>query len=117
MAQVALKMHKVVQDPRDVLRTEAEMHVSAWVKLGHVINPIGYLEAHDKTGTPAILVLEVAMYVHSNLPVGYLNARDRTSTTMILVLEVGMCAHRNIPAVNQAALYGANNGAPVKKKW
>lgn len=56
-------MHKLVHDPGEVLRTEAEMHVSAWVKLGHVISPIGYLEAHDITGTPAMLVLEVGMYV------------------------------------------------------
>lgn len=62
--QVALKMHKVVQDPEEVLRAEAEMHVNAWVKLRHVISPIGYLEAHGKTGTPAILVLEDSMYVH-----------------------------------------------------
>lgn len=66
MLQVALKMHKVVQDPRGILRTEAEMHVNAWVKLGHVISPLGYLKAHDQTGTPAMLVLELAMYVHRN---------------------------------------------------
>lgn len=65
--QVALKMHKVVQDPRDILRTEAGMHVNAWVKLGHVIRPLGYLKAHDQTGTPAMLVLELAMYVKPKL--------------------------------------------------
>lgn len=56
-------MHTLVQDPNRLLRKEAEVHVLAWLKLGYVLSPLGFLAAHDKTGTPAILVLEIGMCV------------------------------------------------------
>lgn len=116
--QVALKMHKVVQDPREVLRTEAEIHVNAWVKLGHVIRPIGYLKAHDQTGTPAMLVLEVVMYVHQIIRH---EKRDKTprftrlreAVTIAIGIRYTPCLHVTYMCWQ---LQGKRGSSPVRKK-
>ena len=59
--KVAAKVPLVVQDPLGKLRAEAEKHAQAWMELDHVLRPIGFLAAHDTTGTPAVLLTEIAM--------------------------------------------------------
>lgn len=60
--QVIIKLPRVAEDSPGLLREEAEAHLHAWLSLGqHVLSPIGFLEAHGETGTPAMLVLENCM--------------------------------------------------------
>ena len=59
--QVAAKVPRVVQDPFGELRAEAEEHAKAWRDVDHVLLPFGFLSAHDQTGTPAVLLTEIAM--------------------------------------------------------
>lgn len=59
--QVAIKIHKLPHDPLNQLRAEADMHTRAWLRLDHVLRPLGYLPAHAPTETPAMLVLEIAL--------------------------------------------------------
>lgn len=59
--KVALKVHKVVDDPHRHLRSEAEIHAQAWTELRNVVRPLGFLAAHEITGTPALLVMEICM--------------------------------------------------------
>ena len=61
LEQVATKIPKLLQDPLHQLRDEADIHARAWARLPHVLRPLGFLAAHDPTGTPAMLVLEVAL--------------------------------------------------------
>ncbi|CAM9827730.1 unnamed protein product [Ascophyllum nodosum] len=65
--QVAAKLPIVVHDPLGKLRAEAEKHVQAWMELDHVLRPIGFLAAHDTTGTPAVLLMEMATPLNSFL--------------------------------------------------
>ena len=58
---MAAKVPCVVQDPLGELRAEAEKHAKAWMELDNVLLPFGFLSAHDQTGTPAVLVMEIAM--------------------------------------------------------
>lgn len=55
------KVPRVVQDPLGELRAEAEEHAKAWSELDHVLPPIGLLSTHDQTGSPAVLLMEIAM--------------------------------------------------------
>ncbi|CAN0058885.1 unnamed protein product, partial [Ascophyllum nodosum] len=64
---VAAKVPIVVQDPLGKLRAEAEKHAQAWMELDHVLRPIGFLAAHDTTGTPAVLLTEIATPLDSFL--------------------------------------------------
>lgn len=59
--QVAVKVNKVVHDPLRKLQDEAQMHAHAWEQLDYVIKPLGFLPAHDSTGTPAMLVMEIGV--------------------------------------------------------
>ena len=59
--QVATKVPRVAQTPLGELRAEAERHVQAWMELSHVLRPLGFLAAHDQTGSPAALVMEIGM--------------------------------------------------------
>lgn len=59
--QVAIKIPNVVYDPMGQLRAEAAMHAEAWLRLDNVLRPLGFLAAHDETGTPAMLVMEIAV--------------------------------------------------------
>ena len=61
--QVAVKVPRVVHDPLEELRAEAEQHAKTWMELEHVLLPFGFLSAHGETGTPAALVTEIAMRV------------------------------------------------------
>lgn len=61
MDQVAVKVPRVVHDPYGELRADAEKHAQAWLELNHVLLPFGFLSAHEQTGTPAALVMEIAM--------------------------------------------------------
>lgn len=61
MNQMAVKVPTVVQDPLGELRAEAEMHAHAWLELDNVLRPFGFLAAHHQTGTPAALLMEIAM--------------------------------------------------------
>ncbi|CAM9571594.1 unnamed protein product, partial [Ascophyllum nodosum] len=65
--KVAAKVPTVVQDSLGELRDEAEKHAQAWMDLDHVLRPIGFLAAHDTTGTPAVLLMEIAMPLDSFL--------------------------------------------------
>ncbi|CAM9571173.1 unnamed protein product [Ascophyllum nodosum] len=65
--KVAAKVPIVVQDPLGELCAEAEKHAQAWMELDHVLRPIGFLAAHDTTGTPAVLLMEIAMPLGSFL--------------------------------------------------
>ena len=58
---MAAKVPRVVQDPLGELRAEAEKHAQAWMELDHVLRPFGFLSAHGETGTPAVLLMEIAM--------------------------------------------------------
>lgn len=60
-AQVAVKVSRMVADPTNRLRDEAEMHAQAWTRLGHVLRPVGFLSAHEATDTPAALVTEIGV--------------------------------------------------------
>lgn len=64
---MAAKVLRVVQDPHGELRAEAEKHAQAWMELDHVLRPIGFLDAHDPTGTPAVLLMEIGMPLDSFL--------------------------------------------------
>lgn len=59
LSQVAVKMNAVVEDPRQELQNEAELHFQAWIRLPHVVRPLGFLPAHAPTGFPAVLVMEL----------------------------------------------------------
>ena len=59
--QVAAKVPKVVEDPNGDLCAEEEKHAEAWMKLDSVLQPFGFLVAHGDTGTPAVLLMEIAM--------------------------------------------------------
>lgn len=59
--QVAAKIPKLSTNPRNELHAEADMHARAWLQLNHVLRPMGYLPAHTPTGTPAMLLMEIAV--------------------------------------------------------
>lgn len=59
--QVAAKVPKVVEDLYGELCAEEEKYAEAWRKLDNVLQPLGALVAHDDTGTPAVLLMEIAM--------------------------------------------------------
>lgn len=61
MNQVAAKVPRVVQDPLGELHEEAKKHAQAWRELQYVLRPYGFLTAHGETGTPAVLMMEIAM--------------------------------------------------------
>ena len=58
---MAAKVPRVVQDPLGKLCAEAEKHAKAWMELDNVLLPFGFMAAHDETGTPAVLLTEIAM--------------------------------------------------------
>lgn len=43
------------------------MHARAWVRLEHVLRPLGFLDPHEPTRTPPMLVLEIALPLSSFL--------------------------------------------------
>lgn len=60
--QVALKIND--SDRRDShhsLEEEANMHAQAWLHLDNIIEPLGFLDAHDPTSNPAMLVMEIGL--------------------------------------------------------
>lgn len=54
-------MNNEASDPLHQLQTEAEMHAAAWASLDHVLTPLGFIVAHDTSGTPAMLILEIGL--------------------------------------------------------
>ena len=52
-----------VKVPRVVLRAEVEKHTKALMELDNVFIPFGSLTAHDQTGTLAVIVTEITMWV------------------------------------------------------
>lgn len=61
MMQVAVKVNNEASDPLRQLQAEAAMHAEAWANLDHVLTPLGFIEAHESTGTPAMLILEIGL--------------------------------------------------------
>lgn len=59
--QVAVKANQAANDPLQMLHAEAELHAYAWLHLPYVLRPLGYLDAHDPSGTPAVLVVEIGV--------------------------------------------------------
>lgn len=59
--QVALKTNQAAHDPLQMLHAEAELHAYAWLHLPYVLRPLGFLDAHDPSGTPAVLVVEIGV--------------------------------------------------------
>lgn len=60
--QVALRMntnlpHGVGVDSQSNLRDVAEIHSDAWTHLPYVVEPLGYLDAEDSSGTPSLIIL------------------------------------------------------------
>ena len=59
--QVAVKANQAAHDPLQMLHAEAELHAFAWLHLPYVLRPLGYLDSHDPSGTPAVLVVEIGV--------------------------------------------------------
>eukprot|EP00903_Cladosiphon_okamuranus_P008033 g7749.t1 len=44
-----------------LLEREAAIHAEAWQNLDHVLRPLGFLEAHDASNAPPMLVMEIGL--------------------------------------------------------